>query len=212
MRLILNNTSVISGAHLNLKNFPKEINVVFFFLFWTNKNFSKLILTKEQKIFLKTRENVCIIFLIKKLIIHIFSKKKIWLKYLKKACWNINYKIINSEMRELFAKMTWKQKRKIVYQPRIFRQRDKSEGPAVDRRWKRPFRPFSSGYITAIISAETTDGFRKRKERRPIVRKAAKIAVASTFHQADFRLFLPIQLPCLRTHLISECHLQHDAF
>lgn len=42
-----------------------------------------------------------------------------------------------------------------------------------------------------------TDEFRKRKGRRLVVRKAAKIAIASTFHEADFRLFLAVQLSCL---------------
>jgi len=51
--------------------------------------------------------------------------------------------------------------------------------------------------VTAIISAKMTDEFRKRKGRRLVVRKVAKIAIASTFHEADFRLFLAIQLSCL---------------
>lgn len=52
-------------------------------------------------------------------------------------------------------------------------------------------------YNGNYIGRNETDEFRKRKGRRPIVRKTVKIAVASTFYEADFRLFLAIQLSCL---------------
>jgi len=41
------------------------------------------------------------------------------------------------------------------------------------------------GIYNGNYIGRTTDGFRKRKRPRPIVRKAAKIAVAGTFHEVD---------------------------
>lgn len=61
-----------------------------------------------------------------------------------------------------------------------------------------------------------TDEFRKRKGRRLVVRKVAKIAIASTFHEADFRLFLAIQLSCLEPtsfyNVISNSMLEEISF
>lgn len=65
-------------------------------------------------------------------------------------------------------------------------------------KWQKIFwNIFLEIYVTAIISAEMTDEFRKRKGRRLDVRKAAKIAIASTFHEGAFCPFLAIQLSCL---------------
>lgn len=87
----------------------------------------------------------------------------------------------------LSRKRQRKQKRAVLLIARFSSERDKNEASASQSTIKRAFSP---GYITAIISAETTDGFRKRKGRRPIVRKAAKIAVASAFHPSRFSSFL----------------------
>jgi len=71
-------------------------------------------------------------------------------------------------------------------------------------RWKRGHpgrstvkRPFSSGNIYKGNYIGRNDGWIPEAEVTlcPIVRKAAKIAVASTFHEADFRLFLSIHKP-----------------